>query len=72
MYYIFYTTLSNFQWIRLVKDVKDEDWELGHLVSIFTNRRQDEKCIGYVESHDQALVGDQTMAMRLFGQVFLP
>ena len=44
---------------------KDEDW---HPTSIFwelTNRRSDEKTISYVESHDQALVGDKTVIFRL-------
>ncbi|MBO4955358.1 MAG: 1,4-alpha-glucan-branching enzyme, partial [Muribaculaceae bacterium] len=47
-------------WIKLLKEKKDEDW---HPTSIFwelTNRRADEKTISYVESHDQALVGDKT------------
>jgi hypothetical protein len=30
-------------------------------------RRYSEKTIGYCESHDQALVGDQTVAFRLMG-----
>ena len=30
-----------------------------------TNRRKDEKTISYVESHDQALVGDKTVIFRL-------
>jgi len=31
------------------------------------NRRRDEKTISYTESHDQALVGDQTLIFRLIG-----
>lgn len=52
-------------WIKLLKEKKDEDW---HPTSIFwelTNRRDDEKTISYVESHDQALVGDKTVIFRL-------
>ena len=52
-------------WIKLLKEKKDEDW---HPTSIFwelTNRRADEKTISYVESHDQALVGDKTVIFRL-------
>ena len=30
-----------------------------------TSRRESEKCIGYCESHDQALVGDKTIIFRL-------
>ena len=50
---------------RSLKEKKDEDW---HPTSIFwelTNRRSDEKTISYVESHDQALVGDKTVIFRL-------
>jgi len=54
-------------WIRLVKDVPDEDWHMGHLWYELTNRRWDEKTISYAESHDQALVGDQTLIFRLIG-----
>jgi 1,4-alpha-glucan branching enzyme len=55
-------------WIRLIKDYKDEDWPIGHLWFELTNRRTDEKTISYVESHDQALVGDQTLIFRLIGE----
>jgi 1,4-alpha-glucan branching enzyme len=54
-------------WIRLVKDTPDELWPMGHLWFELTNRRPDEKFIGYAESHDQALVGDQTLIFRLIG-----
>jgi 1,4-alpha-glucan branching enzyme len=54
-------------WIRLVKDTPDEHWSLGHLWHELTNRRKDEKTISYVESHDQALVGDQTLIFRMIG-----
>jgi 1,4-alpha-glucan branching enzyme len=52
-------------WIKTLKEKKDEEW---HPTSIFwelTNRRADEKTISYVESHDQALVGDKTVIFRL-------
>lgn len=55
-------------WIRLVKDYTDEDWPIGHLWFELNNRRKDEKTIGYAESHDQALVGDQTLIFRMIGQ----
>ncbi len=55
-------------WIKLVKEVRDEDWPMGHLWFELNNRRKDEKIIGYVESHDQALVGDQTLIFRLIGK----
>jgi 1,4-alpha-glucan branching enzyme len=54
-------------WIRLAKDLKDEDWPVGHLWFELNNRREGEKSISYVESHDQALVGDQTLIFRLIG-----
>jgi 1,4-alpha-glucan branching enzyme len=54
-------------WIRLVKDARDEDWPMGSLWHELTNRRPGEKTIGYAESHDQALVGDQTLSFRLMG-----
>ncbi len=55
-------------WIRLIKDFKDEDWPIGHLWFELTNRRKDEKTISYAESHDQALVGDQSLIFRLIGE----
>jgi 1,4-alpha-glucan branching enzyme len=54
-------------WIRLTKDTRDEDWHMGHLWYELTNRRPDENTISYAESHDQALVGDQTLIFRLIG-----
>jgi 1,4-alpha-glucan branching enzyme len=55
-------------WIRLIKDFEDEDWPIGHLWFELTNRRKDEKTISYAESHDQALVGDQSIIFRLIGE----
>jgi 1,4-alpha-glucan branching enzyme len=55
-------------WIRLVKEYRDEDWPMGQLWFELNNHRRDEKTIGYVESHDQALVGDQTLIFRLIGK----
>jgi 1,4-alpha-glucan branching enzyme len=54
-------------WIRLTKDVPDEKWPTGRLWYELTNRRKDEKTISYAESHDQAIVGDQTLIFRLIG-----
>ncbi len=54
-------------WIRLVKDSYDEDWPTGHLWYELNNRRMEEKSISYSESHDQALVGDQSLIFRLIG-----
>ena len=52
-------------WIKLLKEVRDEDWDVGHIFYELTNRRAGEKTIGYAESHDQALVGDKTIMFRL-------
>ena len=52
-------------WIKLLKEKPDEQWNLGELFATLLNRRHGEKHIGYAESHDQALVGDKTIAFRL-------
>lgn len=52
-------------WIRLTKDVRDEDWNMWTVWHELTSRRPLEKYIGYAESHDQALVGDKTIIFRL-------
>lgn len=57
------------KWITLMKKFKDEDWDIANLVHTLTNRRWDEKCIAYAESHDQALVGDKTLSMWLLDAV---
>ncbi|MGY2131790.1 alpha-amylase family glycosyl hydrolase [Hymenobacter sp. HD11105] len=49
-------------WIKLLKHRRDEDWNLGDLWYTLTNRRVGEKTVAYAESHDQALVGDKTLA----------
>lgn len=53
-------------WIKLLKETPDEHWNMGHLTHAMTNRRWKEKCVGYAESHDQAIVGDKTISMWLF------
>ncbi len=52
-------------WIKTLKERKDEDWRPTSIYWELTNRRADEKTISYVESHDQALVGDKTVIFRL-------
>ena len=52
-------------WIRLLKEKKDEWWDLNQIYYELANSWPNEKVIGYVESHDQALVGDKTLMMRL-------
>ncbi|TRY84666.1 hypothetical protein DNTS_000364 [Danionella cerebrum] len=41
------------KWIQILKEFKDEDWNMGNIVFTMTNRRHGEKCIAYAESHDQ-------------------
>ncbi len=55
-------------WIRLLKEKRDEDWDLNQIYYELANRRPGEKVIGYCESHDQALVGDKTIMFRLCDQ----
>ncbi len=55
-------------WIRLLKERKDEEWNLGEIVGTLLNRRHTEKHVGYAESHDQAMVGDKTLAFWLMDQ----
>ncbi|MCU0409920.1 MAG: alpha amylase C-terminal domain-containing protein [Bacteroidales bacterium] len=52
-------------WIKLVKEVADENWELGYLLHELTQHRPEERVVSYCESHDQALVGDKTLIFRL-------
>ncbi len=55
-------------WIKLLKHTRDEDWNLGELWGALANRRYGEATIAYAESHDQALVGDKTLAFWLMDQ----
>ena len=52
-------------WIKLLKECRDEDWDMWKIYYELTGRRPKEKVIGYCESHDQALVGDKTIMFRL-------
>jgi 1,4-alpha-glucan branching enzyme len=52
-------------WIKWIKDVREEDWSMGGMYYELTNKRRDEKTISYVECHDQAMVGDKTVIFRL-------
>ena len=52
-------------WIDIMKLHDDYAWGMGHIVHTLTNRRYAEPCVGYAESHDQALVGDKTIAFWL-------
>ncbi|WP_238480285.1 alpha amylase C-terminal domain-containing protein [Mangrovibacterium lignilyticum] len=52
-------------WIKLIKEVPDENWDVGQIFYELTSKRLDEKVVSYAESHDQALVGDKTIIFRL-------
>ncbi len=51
--------------IKLIKEYRDEDWDMHRLWYELISRRPKEKSIAYCESHDQALVGDKTIMFRL-------
>ncbi len=52
-------------WIKLLKEQTDEEWNIYEMWDIMTSRLPGVKTIAYAESHDQAMVGDQTIAFRL-------
>lgn len=41
-------------WIKILKELQDEQWDIGNICFTLTNRRHGEKTIAYCESHDQA------------------
>ena len=52
-------------WIRLLEDEVDESWNIDEMWGVMTNRLPKVKTVAYAESHDQAMVGDKTIAFRL-------
>ncbi len=52
-------------WIDYIENLPDEDWNIWDMWEQMTNRLPHVKTIGYAESHDQAMVGDKTIAFRL-------
>jgi len=52
-------------WIKLLKHKSDEEWNINEMWGTLTNRRYGERTIAYAESHDQALVGDKSIAFWL-------
>lgn len=52
-------------WIKWIKELSDEKWNVSHIWWELTNKRADEKTISYAECHDQAMVGDKTIIFRL-------
>ena len=55
-------------WIKLLKEVPDEQWDFWQMWNMMTDRLPYVKTVAYCESHDQALVGDQTIAFRLMNK----
>ena len=51
-------------WVKTVK-IQDEMWDVNKMWGEMCLRRPGESTVAYVESHDQALVGDKTMIFRL-------
>jgi len=52
-------------WIKYLKDYRDEDWSIHEMWHVLNDRLPHVKTVAYGESHDQALVGDKTIAFRL-------
>ncbi len=52
-------------WIKIIKEKKDEEWNVSDMFYELTNKRADEHTISYAECHDQAMVGDKTIIFRL-------
>ncbi|WP_258099413.1 alpha amylase C-terminal domain-containing protein [Marinoscillum pacificum] len=52
-------------WIKILKHKSDEEWNIHEMWGTLTNRRHGERTIAYAESHDQALVGDKSIAFWL-------
>ncbi len=54
-------------YIKTLKEKQDGHWDMGQLVWNLQAKRNGEKRIAYAESHDQAIVGDQTLISRMMG-----
>jgi len=52
-------------WIKYLKEKRDEDWNIHEMWHMMINRRWKERTVAYAESHDQAIVGDKTVAFWL-------
>jgi len=52
-------------WIRILKEKQDEEWNIHELWHTLNDHLPSVRTVAYCESHDQALVGDQTIAFRL-------
>lgn len=54
-------------WIKIIKELPDEHWDMQNMWDTLNARLVSVKTLAYCESHDQAMVGDQTLAFRLMG-----
>jgi 1,4-alpha-glucan branching enzyme len=52
-------------WVKILKEKQDEEWDIHEMWHVMNNRLPDVKTVAYCESHDQAMVGEQTLANRL-------
>lgn len=52
-------------WIRYLKESSDEEWDIYEMWQVLNDRLPYVKTVSYAESHDQALVGDKTIAFWL-------
>jgi len=52
-------------WIKILKEEDDTKWNIENMYYEMLNRKWDVGTVAYAESHDQALVGDKTIAFRL-------
>lgn len=52
-------------WVATLKNKRDEDWSVYDIWNMLTDQKPGVKTVAYCESHDQALVGDKTLAFWL-------
>jgi 1,4-alpha-glucan branching enzyme len=52
-------------WAKTIKEIPDEQWNVGEIFFKMTDKRNEESTVSYAESHDQAMVGDKTIIFRL-------
>ena len=52
-------------WIEVLMDQPEDQWSMHDFFFTMTNHLPQTKTVAYAESHDQALVGDKTIAFRL-------
>ncbi|HNS17530.1 MAG TPA: alpha amylase C-terminal domain-containing protein [Bacteroidales bacterium] len=52
-------------WIKYLKEKRDEEWNIHEMWNVLNDRVPGVRTVSYAESHDQALVGDKTLAFWL-------